>query len=168
MTGKKKKTFKKFQQTTIPPQHGIFQGNATTTIRIFFCLHLYHAMCSSLFLSHNQCLLACAMASEYFDGQRIATDQPKLQLREALHALFALWPRSSRYIQTYQEIINLYIRFFERFWNSCLQFIDIFCSPWPALVFFFFRSDDLLIPAVDLYNQEKASRISSLYSQFQI
>ena len=45
-------------------------------------------MCSSHFLSHNQCLLARAMASEYFDGQRIASDQWKLHLREVLHTLF--------------------------------------------------------------------------------
>ena len=45
-------------------------------------------MCSSHFLSHNECLLARAMASEHFDGQCNTTDQPKLQLREVLHALF--------------------------------------------------------------------------------
>ena len=46
-------------------------------------------MCSSHFLSHNQCLLARAMASEYFDGQCLATsDQQKLHLREVLHTLF--------------------------------------------------------------------------------
>ena len=45
-------------------------------------------MCSSHFLSHNQCLLARAMASEYFDGQRFASDKRKLHLREVLHTLF--------------------------------------------------------------------------------
>ena len=47
--------------------------------------------CNNVVLS----LLARAMASEYFDGQRIATDQRKLHLREVLHTLFAFWPRSS-------------------------------------------------------------------------
>ena len=45
-------------------------------------------MCPFHFLGHNQCLLARGMASEYFDGQRIATDQRKLYLREVLHTLF--------------------------------------------------------------------------------
>ena len=53
----------------------------------FVCLRLCHAMCSSHFLSHNQCLLARAMASEYFDRQRFASDKPELYLREVLHTL---------------------------------------------------------------------------------
>ena len=44
-------------------------------------------MCSSHFLSHNQCLLARALASEYFDRQRFASDKRKLHLREVLHTL---------------------------------------------------------------------------------
>ena len=44
-------------------------------------------MCSSHFLSHNQCLLARALASEYFDGQRFASDKRELHLREVLHTL---------------------------------------------------------------------------------
>ena len=48
---------------------------------------LYHAMCSSHFLSHNQCLLARALASEYFDRQRFASDKRELHLREVLHTL---------------------------------------------------------------------------------
>ena len=52
-----------------------------------FLLRLYHAMSSSHFLSHNQCLLARAMASEYFDRQRFASDKRELHLREVLHTL---------------------------------------------------------------------------------
>ena len=44
-------------------------------------------MCSSHFLSHNQCLLARALASEYFDRQRFASDKRELHLREVLHTL---------------------------------------------------------------------------------
>ena len=53
----------------------------------FFCVRLSHAMCSSHFLSHNQCLLARALASEYFDRQRFASDKRELHLREVLHTL---------------------------------------------------------------------------------
>ena len=45
-------------------------------------------MCSSHFLSHNQCLLAHAMAYEYYDEQCFASDQRKLHLREVLYTLF--------------------------------------------------------------------------------
>ena len=70
--------------------HGALNSSASPPAQqhFFFGLSLYHAMCSSHFLSHNQCLLARAMASEYFDGQRFASDQRKLHLREVLHALF--------------------------------------------------------------------------------
>ena len=44
-------------------------------------------MCSSHFLNHNQCLLARALASEYFDRQRFASDKRELHLREVLHTL---------------------------------------------------------------------------------
>ena len=53
----------------------------------FVCVRLSHAMCSSHFLSHNQCLLARALASEYFDRQRFASDKRELHLREVLHTL---------------------------------------------------------------------------------
>ena len=44
-------------------------------------------MCSSHFLSHSRCLLARALASEYFDRQRFASDKRELHLREVLHTL---------------------------------------------------------------------------------
>jgi len=59
-----------------------------TPPHFFFCVRLSHAMCSSHFLSHNQCLLARALASEYFDRQRFASDKRELHLREVLHTLF--------------------------------------------------------------------------------
>jgi len=49
-------------------------------------------MCFTHILSHNHCLLTHAMASEYFDGQCLTTDQPKLQLRKTLHALLPFGP----------------------------------------------------------------------------
>ena len=52
-----------------------------------YILRLSHVMCSSHFLSHNQCLFARALASEYFDRQRFASDKRELHRREVLHTL---------------------------------------------------------------------------------